>query len=71
MQKKYFQSYYCGQGLECVQFNNPLALQRAKKNIEQLYTVVGLIERFNDTVTLMERLMPELLPGLVEHYQYC
>ena len=66
-----FQSYFCGQGLECVQFNNPLALQRAKKNIEQLYAVVGIMERFNETVMLMENKMPQMLTGLLDEFNNC
>ena len=50
-----------------MQFNNPAALSRAKKNIEELYPVVGVLERFDDTVLLMENKMP-MFKGLVQDF---
>ena len=66
---KTLQSYFCGQGLECVQFNNPNALQRAKANIEELYPVVGVLEMMHQTIlTLMDEL-PEVTKGIYSLYR--
>ena len=52
-----------------MQFNNPAALHRAKKNIEQLFPAVGILERLDETILLMEKRMPILLNGLIKDYQ--
>ena len=59
-----FQSYFCGQGSECVQFNNANALKRAKTNVEQLYPVVAVLEQLEDSLNLMEEKLPVFFKNL-------
>lgn len=44
-------------------------LERAKRNIERYYILVGLTEEINATVILLETLLPDLLHGLRRVYR--
>ena len=53
-----FQSYFCGQGKECVSYGSTKGLQRAKDNVERYYRLVGVLESMETTLKLMEILLP-------------
>ena len=52
-------TYFCGQAIECRQFGNKWALQLAKYNVEQHYSVIGVTEEYNATLALFEAVHPE------------
>ena len=46
------------------------ALQRAKANVERLYPVVGVLERMEDTLEVMEAVLPKAFgEGIKELYR--
>ena len=59
---------FCGQEPVCRLFNNPEALQIAKKNVEKYYTVVGITENMNMTLTVAEKKMPQYFKGAKKIY---
>ena len=63
-----FQSYFCGQHPECVSFNSGLALQRAKSNIERLYPVVAILERFKESMIMAQKKYRNVFPNLLKRY---
>ena len=50
---------FCGQEPVCKLFNNPEALQLAKKNVEKYFGVVGIMENMNMTLSVAEKKMPQ------------
>ena len=53
----------------CVHFDSVFALQRAKRNVEAFYPVVGVLERMEDTLEVMEAVLPNLfVKGISETY---
>ena len=54
------QSYFCGQNPVCVRFGSKQALLLAKRNVDLHYTVVGIVEKMQVTVEVMERLLPSV-----------
>ena len=59
---------FCGQEPVCRLFNNPEALQIAKKNVERHYAVVGITENMNMTLTVAEKKMPQYFRGAKKIY---
>ena len=55
-----FQSYFCGQGSSCVSYQSTEGLRRAKYNVERFYKVVGVLERIEDTLKLIEKHLPKV-----------
>ena len=47
----------------CRQFDSPKALLRAKYNVEKYYPVVGVLEKFNETLRVLEEVMPQYFKG--------
>ncbi len=65
----FLQSYFCGQGNECVRFGSSEALARAKVNVERLYPVVGVSDRMNETLRVMEKKLPNVfVEGIARRY---
>lgn len=44
------------------------AIQQSKQNIEKYYTLVGITEEMLNTMKLLEKLFPELLPRIHKKY---
>ena len=44
------------------------ALRRAKKNVEQVFPVVGVIEHLDSTLRLLERRLPRFFQGVRDLY---
>ena len=44
----------------CVRFGSKQALLLAKRNVDLHYTVVGIVEKMQVTVEVMERLLPSV-----------
>ena len=60
--------YFCGHHEICNKFNNPLALQLAKSNVEKYYPVIGIVENMNKTLAVLEHFWPEYFKGAVNAY---
>ncbi|XP_065575796.1 uronyl 2-sulfotransferase-like [Artemia franciscana] len=58
-------AFFCGQNLECLKPSR-YAYEKAVKNIEQFYTVVGLYEDANTTLSSFKRLIPRFLGKITE-----
>ena len=51
-------AYLCGQESFCREVGSREALARAKRNVEQAYPVVGLLEQLDATLTILEARLP-------------
>lgn len=64
--------YICGWGKECVPNPNGGAtkamLARAKEHLKELFVVVGVQEKFDLTLRLLEKKLPTYFEGLSEEY---
>lgn len=60
--------FFCGQEKKCTGFNTDYALQKAKENVEKNYAVVGLLEDFNTTLTVLEHYVPRFFKGAKHLY---
>ena len=58
-----FQPYFCGLSDYCLSQTDAHALETAVNNIEKHFSVVGVLERFNDTLEALEYTVP-LLKGI-------
>ena len=48
---------------------HPLAVQTTINNIDTNYLVVGVLDMLEETVAVLECLMPDVMTGLVEAYR--
>jgi len=60
--------FFCGQDDECTGFNTEIAMQRAKKHVEENYAVVGILEEMNKTLTVLEHYVPRFFKGALNTY---
>ncbi|XP_044314206.1 heparan sulfate 2-O-sulfotransferase pipe isoform X3 [Drosophila rhopaloa] len=61
--------YLCGMNMEvCMPFNSHEAMQRAKKNVEEHYAVVGTWEDTNITLSVLEAYIPRFFAGAKDEY---
>ncbi|XP_011183240.2 heparan sulfate 2-O-sulfotransferase pipe isoform X5 [Zeugodacus cucurbitae] len=61
--------FFCGQNRElCMPFNSYHAMQRAKRNVENHYAVIGTWEETNITLTVLEHYIPKFFSGATEIY---
>ncbi|XP_071854863.1 uronyl 2-sulfotransferase-like isoform X1 [Apostichopus japonicus] len=58
---------FCGYDPQCDK-NPQYALNKAKENLEK-YMVIGLMEEYEDTLKVMEKLMPSMCGGAVKTYR--
>ncbi|XP_050304742.1 uronyl 2-sulfotransferase-like [Anthonomus grandis grandis] len=61
--------YFCGHDERCMFLNNQWALERAKKNVEKYYKVVGVLEELNVTLDALEVELPQFFRGARVVYQ--
>ena len=52
-----------------MEFESEWALRKAKENVEKWYPVVGVIERLNQTLMVMEKMVPNFFGGIVKNNQ--
>ena len=52
----------------CWKLNDPITLQIAKHNVSKYYPVVGVLELFNRTLSVLERKLPQFFEGAVHSY---
>lgn len=60
--------FFCGHDQECTPFNTEGALERAKYAVESQYAVVGVLEDFNTTLTVLEKYIPRFFGGATSVY---
>ena len=48
--------------------NDKWAIQRAKYTIEKFYSVVGIVERWNETLEVLEKYIPRFFRGVTQVY---
>jgi len=51
-----------------VEFNGEWAMQRAKKNVEKHYSVVGVLEEMDVTLKVLENYIPKFFTGATQVY---
>ena len=56
-------SYFCGQRSICTDPESKEALAIARRAVEEEYSVVGVLEQLNVTLTVMEHLLPLWFQG--------
>ncbi|XP_065837792.1 uronyl 2-sulfotransferase-like [Oscarella lobularis] len=65
----YITPFFCGQEPACFE-PGMWALNRAKTNVIEKYLVVGLLEEYEDTLRVFERLLPRHFHGVVDLYKH-
>ncbi|CAH1788729.1 unnamed protein product [Owenia fusiformis] len=60
--------WFCGNSDECSN-NRTYAMQRARMNIEKNYTFVGLTEYFDESIIMIEKVIPRFFKGAAPLYQ--
>ena len=60
---------FCGQREVCARFNNQEALELAKRNVAKHYSVVGVLELWEDSLEVMEHQLPFFFRGAREVYK--
>ena len=63
-----FQPYFCGQDLECTRHNSPWALKKAIENVERHYPVVGVLEELDDSLMVMQAVLPNFFDGIHDRF---
>ncbi|KAI1294686.1 Uronyl 2-sulfotransferase [Halotydeus destructor] len=60
--------YFCGQDIVCEKMNDKSALERAKDNVDKHFVVVGILEQFNRTLKVLEKLLPQYFEGATDAF---
>lgn len=61
-------AFFCGHDPECDVFNNPAALEIAKNNVEKYYAVVGVLEKWQETLQILESYIPAYFTSVRKIY---
>jgi dermatan/chondrotin sulfate uronyl 2-O-sulfotransferase UST len=64
----FLQPYFCGMDLECTRHNSLWALDRAIENVEQHFPVVGVLEQRDETLRVMQAMVPRYFGGIWEMF---
>ena len=62
--------FLCGDSTVCRTMGHQEAVSRTIANIEAHYIVVGVLEMLEETITVMECLMPDIMAGLGEVFRH-
>ena len=61
--------FFCGQSVVCVESSNSnTALHRARDHLLHAYQYVGISERYEDSIKLLEATFPVMLKGIYDIY---
>jgi len=61
--------FFCGHDERCVEFNGEYAMNKAKSNVEQYYSVVGILEELELSLKVMEEYVPLFFRGAADIYR--
>ncbi|XP_076803192.1 uronyl 2-sulfotransferase-like [Clavelina lepadiformis] len=61
-------AFFCGNHKDC-RTDSQWTLDEAKKNVEKHFTVVGIVEDYNNTLKLLEKTFPKFFGGMFPIYQ--
>ena len=62
-------SQFCGQESWCNNFNSERAMMTAMRRVEEQYVVVGVTELFEETLEVLEHLLPSFFKGALQLYR--
>jgi len=62
-------AFFCGNDIECSKHNDRAALDAAKRNVENFYEVVGVLEDLELSIKILEKKIPQYFAGALELYQ--
>ncbi|KAK7077755.1 hypothetical protein SK128_021164 [Halocaridina rubra] len=60
--------FICGQFDYCMKHGNRYALQKAKFHAEFEYSVIGVLEEWNKTISVLEHFIPSFFKGATQRY---
>ncbi|KAK8378929.1 hypothetical protein O3P69_009572 [Scylla paramamosain] len=60
--------YFCGHEDFCRELNNEAALSLAKRRVEAWYPVVGVLEKVNATLAVLQHHLPHYFAGVLDLY---
>ena len=60
---------FCTYSSECARFGSRAALQEAMRAVERQYAVVGVLEDWDVSLAVMERLVPRFFAGAAAIYR--
>ena len=62
-------SQFCGQEAWCNNFNSERAMMVAMRRVEDQYLVVGVTEMWEETLKVLEHLLPAFFRGALQMYR--
>ena len=62
-------AFFCGHGPECDIFDSRKALEIAKYNVENYYSVVGILEKWQETLQVFESYIPTYFKDVRKVYK--
>jgi len=62
-------AFFCGHGPECDIFDSRKALEIAKYNVENYYSVVGILEKWQETLQVFESYLPAYFKDVRKVYK--
>merc|ERR1712008_62529 len=62
-------SFFCGMKPECDIFGSEDGLKLAKSNVEKYYSVVGILEKWNESLQVMEHYIPRFFKNAGKTYK--
>ena len=62
-------SFFCGMKPECDIFGSEDGLKLAKSNVEKYYSVVGILEKWNESLEVMEHYIPRFFKNAGKTYK--
>ena len=57
-------TFFCGNALQCRKLGDVTALRLAQENVMRHFPVVGILEDFNATLALFEKILPGFFAGV-------
>jgi len=62
-------AFFCGMSPECDIFGSEAGLKLAKSNVEKYYSVVGILEKWNESLEVMEHYIPRFFTNVTTAYK--
>ena len=61
-------TFFCGMKDECEEFESKSALKIAKNNVEKYFAVVGILEKWQESLKLFEHFVPAYFKNVKQIY---